>query len=84
MDGDNPGLFEGYGNGWEEAKGYYRKIFERELPDAKQSWKEEGANIEYSVEIAEHYEESEVDDKWSSYGQKRDSKQTQSREWFEN
>jgi len=40
-------------------------------------------NNEYSEEIADEYEEPEVDDKWSSYGQKRDSKQTESREWFE-
>jgi hypothetical protein len=44
--------------------------------------KEEGVKNEYSEEITEEYEESEVDDEWSSYGQKRDSKQTESREWF--
>jgi hypothetical protein len=83
-DGYNPGLLEGHVNGWDEAKEYYQKIFERELREAKQQWKEEGANNEYSEEIADEYEESYVDDEWSSYGQKdRDIKQTESREWFE-
>jgi hypothetical protein len=79
-DGYNQGLLEGHDNGWDEAKEYYQKIFERELREAKQQWKEEGANNEYSEELEEEYEE--IDDKWSSYGQKRDSKQTESREWF--
>jgi uncharacterized protein with von Willebrand factor type A (vWA) domain len=61
---------EGHDKGWDEAKEYYRKIFERELREANQQWKEEGANNEYSEEMAEEYEESEVDDEWSSYGQK--------------
>ena len=82
-DGYNQGLLEGHDNGWDEAKEYYQKIFERELREAKHEWKEQGANNEYSKEIAEEYEESEVDDEGLSYGQ-RDSKQTESREWFEN
>jgi len=83
-DGYNQGLLEGHENGWDEAKEYYQKIFERELREAKQQWKEEGANNEYSEEIAEEYEESYVDDEWSSYGQKdRDTKQLESREWFD-
>jgi len=67
----------------DEAKEYYQKIFERELREAKQQWKEEGANNEYSEEIAEEYKEPEAEDEWSSYGIKRDSNQTESREWFE-
>jgi hypothetical protein len=83
-DGYNQGLLEGHDNGWDEAKEYYQKIFERELREAKQLWKEEGMSNEYSEEITEEYEESYVDDEWSSYGQKaRDVKQTESREWFD-
>jgi len=42
-----------------------------------QLWKEEGANNEYSEEIAEEYKDPEVDDEWSSYGQREpNSKQT--------
>jgi len=79
--GYDQGLLEGHDNGWDEAKEYYQKIFERELREAKQIWKEENANKEYSEEIAEEYEEEEVDDEWSSYGQKRNSKQTESSDW---
>ena len=67
---------EGHANGWDEAKEYYQKIFARDLREAKQLWKEEGAN-EYSKDIVEEYVEPEVDDKWSSYEQKRDSRQTE-------
>jgi hypothetical protein len=42
----NQGLLEGHDNGWDEAKEYYQKIIERELREAKQQWKEEGANNE--------------------------------------
>ena len=73
---------DGHDNGCDEAKEYYQKIFERELCEAKQQWKGNSAN-EYSEDIAEEYEEPEVDDEWSSYVQKRDSKQAESREWFE-
>jgi hypothetical protein len=83
-DSYNQGLLEGHDNGWDEAKEYYQKIFERELREAQQQWKEDGANNEYFEEIIEKYEEQEVDDEWSCYGPKRDSKQTESREWFEN
>jgi len=79
----NQVLLEGPENGWDEAKEYYQKIFERELREANQILKEEGANTEYSEEIAEQSEESEVNDQWSSYGQNRDSKQTESGGWFE-
>jgi len=82
-DGYNQGLLEGHDNGWDEAKEYYQRIFERELREAKQQWKEGNANNEYSEEITEEFEEPEVDDEWSSYGQKRNSKQTELREWFE-
>jgi hypothetical protein len=82
-DGYNQGLTEGHDDGWDEAKEYYQKIFERELREARQQWKEEGANNEYSEEIVEEYEESYIDDEWSSYGQKQDSKPTESREWFD-
>jgi hypothetical protein len=34
--------------------------------------------------MTEEYQESEVDDEWSSYGQKTDSRQAASRAWFEN
>jgi len=74
---------EGHDNDCDEAKEYYQKIFERELREAKQQWRRVSANIEYSEEIAEEYKEPEVDDEWSSYGQKLDSKQTESREWFD-
>jgi len=74
---------EGHDNGWDEAKEYYQKLFEIELRQANQQWKEEGANTEYSEDIAEEYQEPEVDDEWSSYGQKRDSRQNESRELFE-
>jgi hypothetical protein len=82
-DGNNQGLLEVQDNGWDEIKEYYQKIFERELREALQLWKEEGANKDYFEEIAEEYEELEVDDEWSSYGQKRDPKQKKSRDWFE-
>jgi len=82
-DGYNQGLSEGHDNGWDEAKEYYQKIFESELREAKQLWKEEGKINEYSGNLAEEYEEPEVDDEWSSYRQKWDSKQTESREWFD-
>jgi hypothetical protein len=37
---------------------------------------------EYSEEIAEEYEEPEVDDDWSSYGQKKgSSKHNDTSEW---
>jgi len=54
-DGYNQGLMEGHDNGWDEAKEYYQKIFERELREAKQLWKEGGTNKEYSEEIIEEY-----------------------------
>jgi len=79
----NQGLLEWHDNGWDEAKEYYQKIFERELREANQQWKKEGALNEYCKEIAEEYEETEEDDQWSSYGWKRDSKPTEPREWFE-
>jgi hypothetical protein len=44
-DGYNQGLLEGHDNGWDEAKIYYQKIFERELREAKQQWKEECAKM---------------------------------------
>jgi hypothetical protein len=37
-------------------------------------WKKEAANDEYSEEITEEYEEPEVEDEWSLYGCKTDSK----------
>jgi hypothetical protein len=82
--GYNQGLLEGRENDWDEAKKYYQKIFERELREAQHQWKEKGANNEYSEDIAEEYEESEVDDEWWFYGQKRDSQQTESPKLFEN
>jgi hypothetical protein len=82
--GYNQGLLEGHDNGWDEAKEYNQKIFERELREAKQQWKEEGVNNEYSEEIEEEYKESEADDEWSNCGKDRDSKQNQSWEWFQN
>jgi len=39
-DGYNQGLLEGHDNGWEEAKVYYQRVFERELKEAKQGCKE--------------------------------------------
>jgi hypothetical protein len=81
-DGYNQGLSEGHDSGWDEAKEYSQKIFERELREAKHQWKEEGANNEYSEEIADKYEKSYVNDEWSWYGQIRDPRQTESREWF--
>jgi len=81
--GYNQGLSKGHDDGCDEAKEYYQRIFERELREAKQQWKEENAINKYSEEIAEEYEEAEVDDEWSSYGQKKDSKQTKLRDWFE-
>jgi hypothetical protein len=78
-DGYNQGIFEWHDNGRDEAKEYYWKIFKRELTEAKQQWKEEGVNDKYFEELAEEFEEPEVDDEWSSYGQKRDSTQTESR-----
>jgi len=84
-DGYNQVPLEGHDNGWDEAKEYYQKVFERELREAKHQWKEEGMNNEYSDEIAEEYEDPEIDDEWSSYGQQqRNSNQTESQEWFEN
>jgi flagellar biosynthesis/type III secretory pathway protein FliH len=73
-DGYNQGLLEGHDNGRDEAKEYYQRTFERELREAKQLWKKEAANNEYSEEITEEYEEPEVEDEWSLYGCKRDSK----------
>jgi hypothetical protein len=82
-DGYNQGLLERHDNGWDEAKKYYQKIFERELREGKQLWKEEGANNDYSEDFAEEYEESYVDNEWSSYGQKDNGlQQTECREWF--
>ena len=75
---------EGHDNGCNEAKEYFQKIFESEFGEAKQQWKDEGANTEYSEEIAEQYKESEVDDKWSFYGQEKDQEQTELWEWFDN
>jgi len=40
----NQGLLEGHDNDWDKTKEYYQKIFERELREAKQLWKKEGAN----------------------------------------
>jgi hypothetical protein len=62
----NQGLLEEHDNGSDEAKEYYQKIFERELREAKQQWKEEGMINEYTEEITEEYEEPEVDDEWMS------------------
>ena len=75
-DGYNQGPLEGHDNGWDEAKEYYQKILKWELREAKQQWKEEGLKNEYSEDITEEYVESEVDDQWSSYGERRDSKPT--------
>ena len=66
-DSYNQALLEGHDNGWDEAKEYYQKIFKKELREAKQFWKGEGTNNEYSEEIAEEYNELEIDDEWSSY-----------------
>jgi hypothetical protein len=60
---------EGHHHGWDEAKEYYKKIFEKELKQAKQTWRKGGANEEYSEEITEQYKEPEVNDEWMSYGQ---------------
>jgi len=81
--GYHQGLLDGQHNGWDEAKEYYQKIFERELREAKQQWKEEGMNSEYSEDMKDEYEAIEVKDKWSSYGLKRDYMDTESREWFQ-
>jgi hypothetical protein len=78
IDGYNQGLLEGHVDGWDEAKGYYQKIFEKERRETEQLWKEEVGNNEYSEVIAEEYKEPEVDGKWSSYSQGRDSKQSES------
>jgi flagellar biosynthesis/type III secretory pathway protein FliH len=83
-DGYNQGLLEGHDNGWDEANEYYQKIFEKELKEAIQQWKEDVATNGYSEEMTEEYQESEVDDEWSSYGQNTDSRQATSRAWFEN
>jgi hypothetical protein len=56
-------------------------MFDTELREAKQQWKEDGVNNEYSEEIAEECEESEADDEWASYGQNRNSKQTVASDW---
>ena len=48
-DSDHQGLLERHDNGWDEAKEYYQRIFKRELREAKQLRKEDGANNEYSV-----------------------------------
>jgi len=61
-DGYNQGLLEGRDNGWDEATEYYEKIFERELREDQQLWKDEGTNKEYSEDLVEVYKESEVDD----------------------
>jgi hypothetical protein len=45
---DNHRLFEGHDNGWDKPKEYYQKIFERELREVKQQWKEEGMNYKNS------------------------------------
>jgi hypothetical protein len=63
-DSYNQVLLKGHDNRWDEAKEYYHKIFERELREAKQQWRKEGAKKEYSEEIAEEYEEQEADDDW--------------------
>jgi len=76
-DSYNQGLLEGHDNCWDAAKEYYQRIFKRELREAKQLWKEEGGNNEYSEEIAEQYEEPEVDVEWSSYVQKTPPTQTE-------
>jgi len=77
-DSYNQGLLEGHDNGWDEVKEYYQKIFKRELREAKQLLKEDGAHNEYSEDLAEEYEAPAMDDKWSSYEQKRDPEQTKS------
>jgi len=46
--GYNQGLLEGHDDGWDEAKEYYQRIFERELREAKLQWKEEVGNNDYS------------------------------------
>ena len=71
--GYDQGLLEGHDNGWDEAKEYYQKIFERGLREAKQAWKE-NANMEENGD-------EEENDEWSFYGQKKDSKQTESSDW---
>jgi len=73
-DGYNQGLLESHDNGWDQAKEYNQKVFGRQLRHAKYQWKEEGSIDEYSEEIIVEYEESDKNDEWSSYGQKRDSK----------
>jgi hypothetical protein len=82
-DGYDPGLLESHNNGWDEAKEYYQKIFENELKEAKQQWRKEKEDNEYSEEDMEEYEKQEVEDEWSTYGQNLEWKQTKERDWFE-
>jgi hypothetical protein len=43
-DGYNQILLEGHDHGWDKGKDDYQKILERGLREAKQLWKEAGAN----------------------------------------
>jgi hypothetical protein len=76
--GYNQGLLERHDNGWDEAKEYYQKIFERELREMKLQWQKECGNVEHFENMNEEYVEPELDDEWTCYGQKKDSKQTES------
>ena len=44
-DGDDQGLLEGHNNGWDEAKEYYQKLFQRECKEAKKEWKERNESL---------------------------------------
>jgi flagellar biosynthesis/type III secretory pathway protein FliH len=58
-DGYNQGLLEGHDNGWDEAKEYSQKIYERELREAKYQWRKDNANDDCLEEMTEEHEESE-------------------------
>jgi hypothetical protein len=54
-DAYNQVLLEAPDDSCNEHKQYYKKIFEREFREVQRSWKEEGANNEYSEEMEDKY-----------------------------
>jgi flagellar biosynthesis/type III secretory pathway protein FliH len=72
-DGYSQKLSKGHDDGWDEAKEYYQKIFERELREAKDSWQrtfDEVGSLPFEL-MDDDPQEELPNDEWENY--KKDS-----------